>query len=189
MNQFDNPPDFEKAIDKAFIKITAAEAAVRAVRFFKGSFDKGGFTDHSFIAWPKRKDDEQHPVLKDQSRLRNSIHVIENNIERIVIGVDSSIPYAEIHNTGGTITVPVTDKFRKFCWAIFLQLSRGSAYASGLPDDILKWKFMALTKKQTLTIKIPQRQFIGESETLLKELDEMFAKKIEEKIRQHLNSR
>ena len=43
-----------------------------------------------------------------------------------------------------------------------------------------KWKWMALTKKETLTIKIPKRQFIGESETLMNELDKMFIDRIKQ---------
>jgi phage gpG-like protein len=185
MNEINNPPEFDK-LWREVAKDLHKHVALIAVRFFKQSFDKGGFTDHSFISWPKRKDEEQHPVLRDQSRLRNSIHVMDNSVDNIVIGVDSSIPYAEIHNTGGTITIPVTDKFRKFCWAMFMQMSRGSAYASGLPDDILKWKFMALTKKSTLTIKIPQRQFIGESAELNKKVMDLMSEGIAKKISQQI---
>lgn len=40
------------------------------------------------------------------------------------------------------------------------------------------WKGLALTRKKKLSIRIPQRQFIGESE----ELNEKIEKKITEKI-------
>ena len=39
---------------------------------------------------------------------------------------------------------------------------------------------MSEQKKETLTIKIPKRQFIGESETLMNELDKMFIDRIKQ---------
>lgn len=41
-----------------------------------------------------------------------------------------------------------------------------------------KWKAMALTKKKSLTVKVPQRQFIGES----RELDDKAQKRIADEI-------
>ena len=41
-----------------------------------------------------------------------------------------------------------------------------------------KWKWMALTQKESLVIQIPKRQFIGESKTLLENLDKRLTKLI-----------
>ena len=46
------------------------------------------------------------------------------------------------------------------------------------------WRGLALTKKKKLNIRIPQRQFLGESE----ELNEKIEKKVAEKIINILNS-
>ena len=49
--------------------------------------------------------------------------------------------------------------------------------------EALKWKRLALTKKKKLRIRIPQRQFLGESS----ELSERITEKAEKEIRNILN--
>jgi len=41
-----------------------------------------------------------------------------------------------------------------------------------------RYKWMALTEKETLTIHIPKRQFIGESYTLDKQLEKLIIEEI-----------
>ena len=48
-------PDFN-AMAAQLLNNLAPEIATEAQAFFKGSFDKEGFTDSGFMAWPKRKD-------------------------------------------------------------------------------------------------------------------------------------
>ena len=62
---------------------------------------------------------------------------------------------------------------------------KGSA-ANNEPQEnpeALRWKRLALTKKKKLRIKIPQRQFIGES----RELSDRITEKTENEIRNILN--
>ena len=91
-------------------------------------------------------------------------------------------------------------QIRRFAWAKYYQASgkakkaatgkrkgkkKGSA-ANNEPQEnqeALKWKRLALTKKKKLRIKIPQRQFIGES----RELSEKIDRKMENEIRNILN--
>ena len=68
----------------------------------------------------------------------------------------SSYPYADIHNTGGTITV--TQKMKGFFWYQF-RLATGGDNKKITPDAIF-WKSLGL-KKVGSTIIIPKRQFIG----------------------------
>ena len=65
-----------------------------------------------------------------------------------IIGVRDKIPYGRIHELGGTTHPRITDKSRKFFWAMFF---RGG-------DS--KWKFMALTKKKTFTVKIQKTPYL-----------------------------
>lgn len=60
-----------------------------------------------------------------------------------------TLPYAAIHEYGGTIKVPITRKMRRFFWAMW--------YASG--DE--KWMGMALTRQRSFTIHIPARPYMG----------------------------
>lgn len=82
-------------------------------------------------------------------RLRSSIAtktVQDGNIISTTIG--SNLIYAAIHELGGITHPNLTDKMRKFAWAMFYQSK----------DE--KWKGMALSKKQKLTINIKARPYI-----------------------------
>lgn len=68
-----------------------------------------------------------------------------------------TVPYAAIHEYGGTVRVRITPKMRKFFWAQYYQ------------TNVAKWRNMALTTKTELTIKIAKRAFAEPS--LLDELD------------------
>lgn len=158
-------PDFE-AIVKGFFSGLAHEVGDIAVAFFKEGFDKGGFTDYSFKEWPKRKDTLSHALMQKSFALKESIKVASATADRVEVVAGEGLPYAEIHNTGGIITIKVTDKMRRYFWYMFK--STQSA----------QWKWMALTKKETLTIRIPQRQYIGDSQTLLNNIDKFIAERI-----------
>lgn len=152
-------PDFE-ALTKDLFNQIAQHVAGQAISHFKGSFRKQGFTDSSFIPWPQRRDDAGHKLLRLSNTLMDSITPASVTSERVVISAGEGVPYAAIHNNGGVIRVQVTKKMRKYFWYLYKQTGQEH------------WKYMALTKKQALTIKIPQRQYIGNSETLNKNIDE-----------------
>ena len=79
--------------------------------------------------------------------------------------VYNRVPYAAIHNFGGTFTIhpAVTPKMRRFGWAKYRE-----AGGKDNPEASGRWKALALTKKARLDINItiPQRQFIGRSAEL-----------------------
>ena len=151
-------PDFRKIAEKVLAGLPD-DIGKEARAFFLKSFIKEGFTDISFIAWPKRQDTLTQKLLSQSLQLRNSIKVERADMRQVVVSAGEGLPYAEIHNNGGTIMVSVTPKMRKFFWFMFKKTG-----------DI-KYKWMALTKKEKLSIHIPQRQFIGESFTLDKKID------------------
>jgi phage gpG-like protein len=85
--------------------------------------------------------------------------------ERVRISAGSTkVPYAKPHNEGEIINIPVTPQMRKFAWAMNYKTK----------EDY--WKGLALTKKQTLTIKLPKRQFMGHSNLLNDKLMDAFRK-------------
>lgn len=166
MAQEPNIPDFVGMTEKLLQELPQ-QVAERARAFFIGSFIKEGFTDRAFIPWPKRKDDASHKILTRSSALRASIKIAEITDDYVKLTAGEGLPYANIHNTGGTISVPVTAKSRKFFW--YMHKKTGDQ----------KWKWMALTKKERLSIYIPQRQFIGDSQTLLKQLNAFWIKQFD----------
>ena len=164
-------PDFRKIAEEV-MKDLPKKAGEKALQFFLASFIKQGFTDTSFIPWVKRKDDLTHKLLNQSYALKASGKIDKADLTEVNISFGEGLNYAAIHNEGGTITVKVSAKMKRFFWYMYKKTE----------DE--KWKWMALTKNETLTIKIPKRQYIGESETLMNELDKMFI----DRIKQYFNS-
>lgn len=153
-------PNFED-IARELFKNISPKVAQKARAFFLQSFIKQGFTDASFIPWVKRVDALPHKTLQQSLTLKNSLRIAEQSPERVVISAGEKLSYAAIHNEGGTISVRVTEKMRKYFWAMYYKTQNS------------RYKWMALTEKETFTIHIPKRQFIGESYTLDKQLEKL----------------
>lgn len=170
MSKINDVPDFLK-MAQALKKDVIRYASVAGVEFFKDSFQNQGFTDSSFEAWPQRKDDADpgRKILIKSAFLMNSIQVFSADQKRIVFGSDAE--YAEIHNNGGTVSIPITKKSKKYFWYMYK--------ATG--NDMFKG--LALTKKQSITITIPKRQFIGHSDTLMNDLDAWLVNEIEKRFK------
>ena len=163
MAKFNNIPDFS-AMGKQLKKEALIIAKKEGVDFFQDSFVNEGFTNGSFEKWEARKNPSDYKILSVTGDLMKSIQVFSANQKRIVFGSDEE--YAQIHNEGGTMNIKITEKSRKFFWAMFYHTNE------------VKWKWMALTKKDSLQVTIPKRQFIGESKTLMKQLDNTIGNRI-----------
>jgi phage gpG-like protein len=113
------------------------------------------------------------------------------------VRVINEVVYAPINNWGGEIDVTVTDRMRRFAWAKFYKAS-GKRKKTGtgqkkrvkrrskpkeLNPQAQFWRNMALTQKKKLHIRIPQRQFMGESE----ELNRRIREKVDQEITNILN--
>jgi phage gpG-like protein len=127
--------------------------AAQAITFSKQRFREKAWVDNRTEPWKKRKPgaprEKGRTLLVDSGRLRDSIHRISITRNSAIIGTD--VPYARIHNEGGMMHPHVTRKMRGFAWKMY--------YAT--KQD--KWKGLALTKKETLNIRIPKRKFMGNS--------------------------
>lgn len=139
----------------------------KAKSIFQENFRKGGFQDGGrFEKWPDTKrqgsgtgaSSGRGPLLSSRKVLYNSIGYTPG-IGRVVIS--SNVIYAGIHNEGGVTHPKVTPKMRKYAWARYYEA--GGSKGTGDADF---WKGLALTKKQTLNIKIPRRHFMGPTATL-----------------------
>lgn len=158
-------PDFAKMAE-LFFQGLSPNIGEMAKGFFKASFYKKGFEDFSFIAWPKAKDPYNKNLMVKSRALRESIIISKATPDTVEVDAGRGIPYAAIQNSGGTTFITITPRMRKFFWAMFMKTA---------DED---WKWMALTKKKFLTIKIPQRQFIGDSHILNKQIDKYIIEKI-----------
>jgi phage gpG-like protein len=165
---------------------------------FQENFRQGGFVNGGVHKWPDAKRQgsgynnaasQYGPLLSSRRHLFSSIKYTPGNAS---VTISNEVPYAAIHNQGGTINVSVTPKMKRYAWAKYYETSSKGKSSTGKKNRKSKatqaadneqaamWKRLALTKKTSLQIHIPQRQFIGPSREL--------SEKIEQRINQELKN-
>lgn len=111
-------------------------------------------TDDAFRT--KQWDGTPWPATKSATRI-GSLMIRSGALRRSVlfkpsgstVHISSSMFYADIHNRGGSMRVPVTTKMRQYFWAMYHKTK----------DE--RWRAMALSKKNAYTVRMPRRQFTG----------------------------
>ena len=171
---------------------------------FQDNFRHGGFVNGGLHPWPKSKRlssggtdaaSNYGTLLSGRKHLFKSVGYTPADYR---VRVFNEVVYAPIHNWGGEIDITVTDRMRRFAWAKFYKASGKRKKADTEQKKRVKrhtkpkelnpqaqfWRNMALTKKKRLHIRIPQRQFMGESE----ELNSRIREKMDQEITNILNS-
>ncbi len=168
---------------------------------FQNNFRQHGFLNNGLTPWQptqrqqsgaKGAASQYSPLLSKRNHLFASIKYTPSDAS---VTIANDVLYAPIHNWGGTVQPTVTDSMRRFAWAMFYKetgIKRGKAAKTkkrkqtAAPENprASRWKALALTKKTKLNIRIPQRQFIGESH----ELSNKVSQRISDEINKILNS-
>ena len=175
-------------VEQALRNEIPRKAAVVAKNHFMHNFDESGFVDGGLRPWKKTRrqeaGDPRKPLTSNRNHLMNSIDVVGAPGQ---VTVANPVPYARIHNEGGTIhsQPTVTPKMRKMAWAKAYSIagvSKGGKLPKDLPEEARKWRALALTKKEKLNIKIkmPRRQFIGDSKELRVKINQIIINKLKE---------
>lgn len=125
-----------------------------AVNFSKERFVRKNWVDRTPEAW-KKTNKNKGSTLVASGQLKRSIRLISINGNRIVIGTD--IPYAKIHNEGGTITKTVQIKSHH---RISMKGKRS----------------MVKSHSRKMNTKIDKRQFIGVSAILERRIERILDK-------------
>ncbi len=187
-------PEFMQ-IARELQKNASRYAASEAVKFFKESFVKGGFTDASFQKWQQSNGPlAGKRTMYNRGSLMRSIKKQTVTMEKVVVIADS--PYAAIHNQGGYIVV--TTRMKKYFWAKFYELS-GSVSVNKQGAVSLNKKNVSIGKKAMFCramalktvgsrIKIPQHQFMGHSKALMNNFDLWFGEVIRKQVEQQFNN-
>lgn len=157
-------PDFLKMANglKSSIRVHARKYCLE---WFDNSFHNQGFTDASFKAWDKRKEPDKRPggaVLIDTTFLKKSLSVLEETENKISFG--THVPYASVHNFGERVRA--------------IQNVRGFHRTK----DGKRQQVKPHTRK--IDFKMPQRQFIGESQLMMKGLDEYLMNEIKKRFKE-----
>ncbi len=170
---------------------------------YQENFRKGGFQNRGLRKWPVTRrqtsgiagaDGQYGPLLSRRNHLFASIKYVPSDYR---VTVSNDLPYAPVHNWGGQVNPTVTPRMRRFAWAMYYNAQGGKKKATGGKRKPKKgksapkvetpsaqfWKGMALTKKKKLQVRIPQRQFIGESQ----ELNQRINERIESELNQILD--
>lgn len=185
-----------KQVEAAMRDEIPRKAAVVAKNHFRHNFDESGFMDGGLHAWKKTRrqeaGDERKPLTSQRNHLMNSIDVVGTPGQVTVV---NPVPYARIHNEGGTIhsQPTITPKMRKMAWARVYSIAgvkKGESLPKDLPEEARKFRALALTKKAKLNLKItiPRRQFVGESKELHEKINQVIINKLKE-ISNGINTR
>lgn len=111
------------------------------------------------------------------------------------VTIQNTLVYAQIHNDGGEITV--TKRMKQFFWSQYYKkglvggmYERGKSKqkAEALSKEAEFWRNMAL-KKVGSTIKIPQRQFMGEHPEVDRIIREIINNELSKFAQNGINSR
>lgn len=175
------------------VRETLKDIRTEALEEFDRNFEREAFFNDK---WARRKynDDESRGLLIKTGNLRRSITGRITDRDSVVI--ETTQPYAKIHNEGGTITV--TRKMKKYFWWKYITITGSKRMKAGIPityserfsrkkDGTLRntkrnrelteeakfYRAMAM-KKTGSKITIPKRQFIGNHPDLEKLLKEIF---------------
>lgn len=177
---------------KRFIKLTLKDISVKLGDEFDRNFEREAFFNEK---WARRKfnDDESRGLLSREGTLRRTIKKEASVTDHSVV-FTSSVPYAAIHNEGGTITV--TRKMKRYFWYRYMLIMgskrsrpdkpkfteklqrkkngelRDNRKNRELTEEAKFCKIMAL-KKVGSKIIILKRQFIGmhpEAERIIREI-------------------
>lgn len=146
------------------------KAGGKAIAFFKSNFRNGGYMDNGFHAWPITKRQmnggkgAESRYLPLHSRRNYLFDETTYDAGPGYVLIKNDVPYAKIHNDGGTTHPNVTKKMKKFFWAMYYKNGGGKKHRKNATATVAeKYKWMALTKKKQLEINIPQRKFIYSS--------------------------
>ena len=177
-----------KQVEAALRDEIPRKAAVVAKNHFRQNFRDSGFMNNGLHEWKETKrqkaGDPRKPLTSERDHLMSSIEAVG---APGLVTVVNPVPYARIHNEGGTIhsQPTITPKMRKMAWAKAYSIagvSKGGKLPKDLPEEARKWRALALTKKEKLNIKIkmPRRQFIGESKELRVKINQIIINKLKD---------
>ncbi len=79
---------------------------------------------------------------------KESIREVTVTRGKVTARIGSRTPYAGAHESGSLISITVTEKMRRFFWAMFAKTG----------DE--KWKWMALSRKSSFTIPLRSRPYL-----------------------------
>lgn len=193
----------QQEIEHALRRTLPVKVGRIAKDHFQTGFRQGGFQDNGTQAWQRKKrPDKYGPLMSSRQNLYGSIYYRPDDY-RVTVGTE--VPYAAIHNEGGEIIV--TARMKRFFRAKAYEAAGtfGRKKTNGTTPkkqkSISDRQFYAWMHTATLTpeaefwcalsmkpvgatIKIPKRQFIGESLELTDKINTTIENEINKILKQ-----
>ena len=162
-----------KALGKLYEKFPNM-AAIEAVNFSKERFVQKNWVDRSRVAWKKRERKDRGSLMTKSGRLKRSIRKLSYTRNSVTIGTD--VPYAQIHNDGGTInkTVRVKSHTRKVT-----KRARSERTGRVLKKRVSNGTTTVKAHTRKMNTTYPQRQFLGESALLMRRIERLTQREID----------
>lgn len=155
---------------KTFLNHVLTDTKVKLTEAFDRNFERKGFFNQK---WPETKiPNRRGSLMMRTGTLRRSIR---STIEGSSVRWTSSVPYAQVHNSGGEIEVMA--KMKRYFWAMYYKVSGAAKGSKGTKGKALSveaeyYKALAL-KKVGDKLSIPKRQFIGNHPEVKRMIDEI----------------
>ena len=170
--------DFKQLFD-----ILLRDISVELTDEFDQNFERKAFFTDSWR--PTKMQQRNGSLLLRTGALRQSIGKPTLNSLGKSIKWSSSLPYADIHNQGGEITV--TQKMKKYFWYRYI-LMVGKSKSKTISDEALYIRNLACMKVGS-KIKIPKRQFIGDHPVVKSRVDQVTREWVQNDLRNSLTNR
>lgn len=160
--------DFFKKLERLGIPRTSRylceRAAVVAVNFSKERFVMKNWVDGGREAWKARKYKSKGSLLNKSGRLKRSIRKLSVGDNFVIIGTD--VPYAKIHNEGGETT----------------KISNVRTHNRTRNNKTHRVR----AHRRKMNLRMPKRQFLGNSKTLGRRIERQMARDITEMINRRI---
>ena len=157
----------QRLTQRTFLQRIVNEAGVIAVNFSKDRFRFKNWIDKTAEKWQARKRPDRGSLLLRTGRLKRSIRKIASGDYYVVVGTD--VPYAQLHNEGGTVSkvVQVKAHTRKVVIRQRKVSRKGKVSLKVIGSKMVNVR--AHNRKMNRTM--PKRQFLGESELLMRRIE------------------
>jgi len=172
-NQF--PFNKVQAALKDAVRRLPAKLGTEAVNFFRHNFRDQGWNGNSFMPWTPRKGgkDKGRGILIKSGRLRRSIRIARVTSGSVVIATD--VPYARAHNEGFSGMVHVKAHSRNRYGKEKVGTGKLTKTGKERMRSVTRVTGTGAVGQHNRYMKMPRRQFMGDSPFLNKRLERVIA--------------
>lgn len=171
-----------KKLEQALLEVMhrlPKQIGAEAVRYSKASWQRQGWLGDTLKPWQQRKNDRGsrgRAILIKSGRLRRSIRVLRATPDSIIIGTD--VPYAAAHNNGFRGRVTVKEHTRNKYSKKRVGTGKYTKNGNERKRTVTSVSGSRTVSSHSRTMRIPKRQFLGDSPYLRRDIQRLIAAEI-----------